>query len=64
MDVHRASQFLVTVIDDKAAQMQYLRLTDKESAVAWASFWEAIQGLYIFEVPQLVKDAIRRYHTP
>lgn len=63
MDAHLTSEFLVSVIDDKAALIESLGFTDKEAEFAWASFADAIHGLYIFMTPPCVEDALRKHRA-
>ena len=62
MDIAKVSEFIISVIDDKAVQIEILRLTKKESDAFWDSFNLTLRDLYNpLEVPETVQQAINRY---
>jgi hypothetical protein len=61
MNDEKITKFIIDVIDDKAVQIQLLRLTPHEAKLAWDSFTNTINNLYNFEVPAKVQDAIELY---
>ena len=63
MDIIKVSNFIINIIDDKAVQIEFLRLTKKESNNIWISFIKTIEKLYDpFEIPIEVRNAITKYY--
>lgn len=54
--------FIINVIDDKAGQCEYFRLTEKETRVMWESLMKTIADLFDpLLIPQPIEEAIQRY---
>ena len=63
MNQYKLINFIVNVIDDKAAQYEYLRLTEKETKIAWEIFIKTITDLFDpLQIPWPIEEAIQRYH--
>ena len=55
-------KFIICVIDDKAVQIQFLRLSDKEAKHMWESLLHNINKIYEFSnIPDSIQVAFDRY---
>lgn len=62
LDKNKISIFITNIIDDKAAQIQYLRLTKEESNNIWICFTKSIEKLYDpYEIPKNITEYIQNY---
>ena len=62
MDQNKLIDFIINVIDDKAVQCEYLRLTEKETRVVWESLMKTITNLFDpLQIPWPIEEAIQRY---
>ena len=62
MNHNKLIEFIINVIDDKAVQCEYLRLTEKETRLVWESLIKTITNLFDpLQIPWPIEEAIQRY---